>query len=216
MTDSKGRCLEELKEAILNLDSDKSKAAVMQAIKEGYDIQTIVTEGLGKGLQIMGERYESGDIFLPELTVAGDIANELMEIMKKNLKVKEVGSGKKVILATTKGDIHDLGKRIVGAMLLAAGYEVVDIGVDASEMKVVDEAQKIGADVICLSSSMTTTMLAQQDVIKLLREIGLRNNFKVIVGGGPVSQEWATKIGADGYRENAFGAISIMKELEGK
>jgi len=216
MSENKGKCLEDLKEAILNLDSDKSKAAVMQAISEGYEVKTIVTEGLGKGLQIMGEKYEDGDIFLPELTLAGDIANELMEIMKKNLKVNEVGSGKKVVMATTKGDIHDLGKRIVGAMLLAAGYEVIDVGVDVSEMKVVDEAQRIGANFICLSSSMTTTMLAQKDVIELLEEMGLRNKFKIVVGGGPVSQEWATKIGADGYRENAFGAIDALKELEGK
>ena len=204
------------KEAILNLDADRAKAATMQAINEGYGVEAIVTEGLGKGLQIMGGKYESGDIFLPELTIAGDIANELMEILKKNLKVKEVGSpGKKVIIATTKGDIHDLGKRIVGAMLLAAGYEVTDIGVDVSEMKIVDEAQRIGARFICLSSSMTTTMMAQKDVIKLLEEIGAREKFKVIVGGGPVSQEWATKIGADGYRENAFTAINVLKELGG-
>ena len=212
----KGKCVENLRDSLVELDHDRAIKAAMDAINEGHGMEKIVTEGIGKGLQIMGKKYENSEIFLPELTIAGDIGNEVMELLKKHIKVKEATSqSKKIVFATTKGDIHDLGKRIVGAMLTAAGYEVVDLGVDISESKAIDEAERIGAKFICLSSSMTTTMTTQKDLIRLLEEIGLRDKYKVVVGGGPVSQEWAYQIGADGYAENAFGVVHMLEELGG-
>ncbi len=212
----KGKCLDDLRDSLVELDHDKAIKAAMDAINEGHSMEKIVTEGIGKGLQIMGRKYENSEVFLPELTIAGDIGNEVMELLKKHIKVKEVTSrAKKIVLATTKGDIHDLGKRIVGAMLTASGYEVFDIGIDISESKAIDEAERMGAKFIGLSSSMTTTMITQKDIIKLLEEIGLRDKYKVVIGGGPVTQEWANMIGADGYAENAFGVVHLLEELGG-
>jgi len=214
MADVEGKCLEKLKDSIVELDQDRAINATMEAIKEGYGIEKIVMDGLGKGLQIMGKKYENGEIFLPELTIAGDIGTQVMELLKKHLKAKEAVSGTKIVLATTKGDIHDLGKKIVGAMLVAAGYEVVDLGVDVSESRIIDEAERSGASLIGLSSSMTTTMIAQKDLIRLLGEIGLRSKYKVVIGGGPVTREWAERIGADGYAENAFTVIPLLEALK--
>ena len=174
-----------------------------------------VERGLSSGMKIIGERFERGVVFLPELLIAADTFNAAMTVLKpaieKQKKVLEASG--RVLLATVKGDIHSIGKNIVATVLETDGFNVIDIGVDQQSLNIIEEAKKNDADVIALSVLMTTSMPGQKEVIDILNELGLRERFKVIVGGGPVTEEWAKKIGADGYGETAFQAVKLIGEL---
>jgi len=204
-----------LSQAIEDGDQEKVKIFAQESLDAGIDPLDAVERGLSAGMRIVGNHFEKGELFLPEMLIAADTFNAAMEILKPAIESekKQLVSSGKVILATVKGDIHAIGKNIVATVLGTNGFEVVDLGVDNQSLGIIEEAKKQKADVIALSALMTTTMPGQKEVVDILNELGLRRQFFVVVGGGPVNAEWAEKIGADGYGDNAFQAVEIMKDL---
>jgi 5-methyltetrahydrofolate--homocysteine methyltransferase len=209
--------IEQLREAIVALDEDKAKAAAQAGIENGIDPLQLINQGIRAALDMMGERFSSGELFLPELMLAAKAADAAVGILEPELLKSGAGSQKrgKVLMATVKGDIHDIGKNIVSLLMTASGFEVKDIGVDRSGEEILAAARKEQVDVIGLSALLTTTMPRLKEFVELLQESGLRGNFKVIVGGAPVSQEYADTIGADGYGADATHAVHILKRLIG-
>jgi corrinoid protein of di/trimethylamine methyltransferase len=207
--------LKNLSIAIIEGDEDKAKEYAHEVLHNQMDPLKAVEQGLSKGMMVLGERFEKGDIFLPDLLIAADAFNSAIEILRPAMEVqkKQVAKEGTVLIGTVNGDVHGIGKNIVAIVLEANGFGVVDIGVDNPSLKFIEEAQKVKADVIGLSSLMTTTMPAQKEVIDILKEMNLRKKYFVIVGGGPVTKEWADKIGADGYAGSAFQAIEVIKRL---
>jgi corrinoid protein of di/trimethylamine methyltransferase len=207
--------LKNLSMAIIEGDEDKAKAYAHEILRSQMDPLKAVEQGLSKGMIVLGERFEKGEIFLPDLLIAADAFNCAVEILKPAMEAqkKQMAKAGKVLMGTVNGDVHGIGKNIVAIVLEANGFEVVDIGVDNPSLKFVEEAEKIKADVIGLSSLMTTTMPSQKEVIDILKEMNLRQKYLVIVGGGPVTGEWADKIGADGYAGSAFQAVEVIKRL---
>jgi len=214
---SRDELLEELSRSILELDSQKTLAYARKALDLGFDPFEVIDRGLSKGMKEMGERFARGDIYIPHLVLAADIMNESLKILKPKLQTKErERTVSKVLIGTVHGDIHDLGKNLVATMLTASGFNVVDLGRDVPTMIIIEKAKEYKPDIIGLSALMTTTMLEQRKVINSLKDAGLRNNVKVLVGGAPVSSEWAREIGSDGYAENALEAVKIAKLIISK
>jgi corrinoid protein of di/trimethylamine methyltransferase len=207
--------LKNLSIAIIEGDEDKAKEYAHEVLHNQMDPLKAVEQGLSKGMMVLGERFEKGDIFLPDLLIAADAFNSAIEILRPAMEVqkKQVAKEGTVLIGTVNGDVHGIGKNIVAIVLETNGFEVVDIGVDNPSLKFVEEAEKVKADVIGLSSLMTTTMPSQKEVIDILEEMNLRQKYFVIIGGGPVTKEWADKIGADGYAGSAFQAVEIIKKL---
>ncbi len=211
----KRQILEHLASAILEGDQDKARENAEAALASQMDPLEAVDEGLSKGMAVVGERFESGEAYLPDLLIAAEVFKAAMEILRPELEAQKRQMTKKgtILIGTVKGDMHNIGKNIVSTLLETNGYDVVDIGVDNAALKFIEEAGKAKVDVIALSSLMTTTMPSQREVIETLREMRLREKYFVIVGGGPVTQEWADEIGADGYGGSAVQAMEIVKGL---
>ncbi len=211
----KEQILNNLATAIIEGDQDLASENAQQALDTRMDPLEAVDEGLSKGMDVVGARFESGEAYLPDLLMATEAFNVAMEILRPEIEAQKKQVAKKgtVLVGTVKGDMHNIGKNIVATVLETSGFEVVDIGVDNPSLKLIEEAQKARADVIALSSLMTTTMPAQREVIEILNEMNLREKFAVIVGGGPVTQAWADEIGADGYGASAIQAVELIKTL---
>lgn len=209
---------ENLSTAIIEGDEDKAKAFARQVLHSDLDPLEAVEQGLSRGMIVLGDRFEKGEIFLPDLLIAGDAFNSAVDILRPAMEAqkKNIVKAGTVLIGTVQGDIHGIGKNIVGIVLEANGFAVVDIGVDKPSFTFVEEAEKAKADVIGLSSLMTTTMAAQKEVVDILREMDLRKKYRVVIGGGPVTQEWADQIGADGYAGSAFQAVDLVKRLLGQ
>lgn len=206
---------ENLEKAIIDGDQDVAKENAQTAINEGIDPLVVVDQGLSKGMEVVGARFEKGDAFLPELLMAASTFDAAMEILKPVIeankqKISKLGT---FLLATVKGDLHNIGKDIVATVLETKGFEVVDIGIDQSTLNIIEAAQKNKVDFIGLSSVMTTTMPYQKELTDTLTEMGLRKKYFVLVGGGPVTQKWADEIGADGYGDTAVDAVNVAKHL---
>jgi len=209
--------LKRLKEAILNYDVEAAVEASKQVIKTGFDPLKAIEQGLGEGLKIVGEKFGAGEIFLPMLMISAQAMKESLAILEptlaKGASRKVVG---KVVIGTVEGDIHDIGKSIVAAMLTANGFAVHDIGCDAPTSKFIEKVKEVKPDIIGMSALLTTTMPKMTEVIDALKKEGLRKKVKVIVGGAPVSGAWAEQIGADAYGEDAMAAVDVAKKLVGK
>ena len=209
-----GGVFEKLKEAVLSFDEELALKMAEEVVEKNLDPMEAVDKGLVKGLDIIGEKYERDEIFLPELMMAANIFQRVMNILEP--KIKEKGGERKkkgiVVLGTVKGDIHKIGKDIVALLLSNSGYEVHDLGEDVDLFTFVDTAKKVNADAIGLSALLTSTLSGQKDVIEALLQKGFRNNYIVMVGGGAVTPDWAEKIGADLYAENAQAAVRNVTE----
>ncbi len=212
---SKEQVLENLATAVVDGDEDEARENAKQAMSAQMDPLEAVEQGLSKGMDIVGEAFERGDAFLPELLMAAAAFKAAMEILEPEIEAqkKQVTSQGTILLSTVKGDVHSIGKNIVTTVLGINGFKAVDIGVDNSSLDIIQEAEKIKADIIALSSLMTTTMPSQREVMEVLREMNLRDKYLVMVGGGPVTQEWANEIGADGYGKSAIEAVETAKRL---
>lgn len=210
--------LENLATAVFEGDTDRARESASEALNNQLDPLEAVEQGLSKGMTAIGAEFERGDVFLPELLMAAEAFNAAMEILNPEIEAqkKQVASMGTVLVSTVKGDVHNIGKNIVTTVLGINGFKVVDIGTDNSPLTIIQEAGKAKADIIALSSLMTTTMPAQREVIEVLAEMGLRDRFLVMVGGGPVTQEWADEIGADGYGKSAIQAVETARKLVGK
>jgi corrinoid protein of di/trimethylamine methyltransferase len=188
-----------------------------QAIQAGIDPLDAITKGFVIGVNQVGENFASGDAFLPELVMAGEamkaaVATLEPEMQKRGTARQVFG---KVVLATVEGDIHEIGKTLVGTMLSASGFQVYDLGVDVLAAKIIEKVKEVDADLVGLSALLTTTMVKQKEVIDELDKLGLRKKVKVMVGGAPVTRDWVQKIEADGYSEDAIGAVGLAKQLMG-
>jgi len=210
--------LENLTSAILEGDQDKARENAQQALASQMDPLEAIDEGLSKGMSVVGDQFETGEAYLPDLLMAAEVFKAAMEILRPELEAQKRQIAKKgtVLIGTVKGDVHSIGKNIVSTVLETNGFDVVDIGVDNPSLKFIEEAGKVKADVIALSSLMTTSMPSQREVIETLEEMNLRDRYFVIVGGGPVSPEWADEIGADGHGKSAIQAVDVIKKLLGQ
>jgi corrinoid protein of di/trimethylamine methyltransferase len=204
-------------QSIIDGDSDAAVALAMQAVEAGVDPLDAISKGFVLGVNQVGESFACGDAFLPELVMAGEamkaaVATLEPEMQKRGTVRKVFG---KVVLATVEGDIHEIGKTLVGTMLSASGFQVFDLGVDVSSDRIIEKVKEVDADLVGLSALLTTTMVKQKEVIDELDKLGLRKKVKVMVGGAPVTHDWVQKIEADGYSEDAIGAVGLAKRLVG-
>ena len=210
--------LDRLMNAIIDGDNDRAKDSALEAIKVQIHPLEAVEQGLSRGMYIVGERFESGESFLPELLMAADTFNAAMEVLQPELESQktEVTKLGKVILGSVKGDVHSIGKNIVGTVLSIHGVDVVDMGVDVPSLNFIQEAETHKADIIALSAIMTTTMPSQREVIEMLKDMNLRDKYFVIVGGGPITEEWSNEIGSDGCAKSAVASVELVKKLLSK
>jgi methylmalonyl-CoA mutase cobalamin-binding domain/chain len=205
-----------LREALYALDEGSAVAMTRELIDGGVDPQTVLQAGLAEAMLEIGRRWNAGDVFLPEVVAAAEIFKRCNEIVEPALI--EAGGrtlGHRVVMATVKGDLHDLGKNMVGAMMKTAGFEVHDLGKDVPTERIVEAVLEKEPTIIGLSSLLTTTVPEQRVVIRALEEAGLRGRVKVMVGGAPVTEDWATEIGADGFAPNAPEAVKVALRLAG-
>ncbi len=207
--------LGKLKESILNFDEELAGKMAQEAVNSNVDPLKAVDEGLVKGLDIIGKKYENDEIFLPELMMAANTFQKAMNILEPQIaeKGKERTIKGIVVIGTVKGDIHKIGKDIVILLLRTAGYEVHDLGEDVDLFTFVDTAKKVNADAIGLSALLTSTLSGQKDVIDALSQQGLRDKYIIMVGGGATTPDWAETIGADLYAENAQVAVRKLTEM---
>ncbi|WP_457611935.1 cobalamin B12-binding domain-containing protein [Methanocaldococcus sp.] len=205
--------LNKLAESVVNLDENGALSAAHDALKAGIPAQVAIMDGLCKGMRIVGDKYEKKEYFIPEVLMASNVMNKAIDVLKPHVKVDKDSISAKVVIGVVEGDIHEIGKNIVAIMLEAGGFEVHDLGRNVPCEKFVDYAIEIDADIIVMSTMMTTTMYNMKKVIDLLKERGVRDRFIVMIGGGPVSHAFAKEIGADAYTENANEALKVAKEL---
>jgi 5-methyltetrahydrofolate--homocysteine methyltransferase len=211
-----GDHLETIKSAVINGKHAEIKALVQGAIDAGLDPNTIINEALIPGMDVVGKDFGSGKIFVPEMLVSAVTMKAGVEIVKPLLASGQGRSRGTVIMATVKGDLHDIGKNLVTMMLESAGFRVIDLGVDLDVDKLIEQVKAIRPDILGLSALLTTTMPEMQKVIGELHSQGLRDKLKVLVGGAPVDPAFAEKIGADGYGANAVEAVELARVLTEK
>ncbi|MEX0754749.1 MAG: corrinoid protein [Actinomycetota bacterium] len=218
MEQSSQEDLEVLKRALIGADRDLALAATNRLVDDGVNPTTILEEGMAAAMFILGEMWKRGEVFLPEVVASAEVFKQCNAIVEPVLLAQKTGdeeANKLVVLATVKGDLHDLGKNMVGAMLRTSGFDVHDLGKNTSADTIVQTINEMQPDIVGLSALLTTTVPYQETVIKVLVREGLRDKVKVMVGGAPVTPEWAEKIGADGYANNAPEAVEIAKKLVG-
>jgi 5-methyltetrahydrofolate--homocysteine methyltransferase len=205
--------LQQIGENLQKGDHEKVAELTQRAIEDGLDATEILNNGLLSGMEVVGQKFGAHEIFLPELLLAARAMNAGIDLLKPLFIAGEMPTQGKVVIGTVKGDLHDIGKNLVGIMLKGAGYEVIDVGADVAAEVFVDTAEAEGASVVGLSALLTTTMTGMKNVVEIVRERGLEDRIKVIVGGAPLSQAFADEIGADAYGYDAGNAVEIVKGL---
>ena len=207
----------EIVDSIVNLEEEKALEYANRAIKENMNLLDVIERGYAAGIRKVGELWEEGDFFLPELMRGAQIMQSCLDLLIPHLQkgAEKISLGTMVI-ATIEGDIHSIGKTIVATMLRAYGFEVHDLGADVPAEKIVEEAIEKEADIIGVSALLTTTMIGQKRIIELLKEKNLTNKFKVVFGGAPVTNTWVKDCNADGFAENAIEAVRLVKSLLNK
>jgi len=209
--------LDRLKEALAEADEDACLEMTRRLVETGVDPLEILESGLAAGMDELGRRWNRGEAFLPEVVAAAELFARCSELVEPALQARgQSRAGDLVVMGTVEGDLHDLGKNIVAAMLRTAGFEVHDLGRDVPATEFVRAAGELRPAVLGLSALLTTTMEGQREVIRALEESGLRSGVRVMVGGAPVTAEWAEEIGADGYAPNAPQAVDEALRLVGR
>jgi len=194
---------------------DEVKKLTQEALDEGVPSSEILDDGLIKGMNVVGERFKNGEFFIPEVLLAAKVMHAGMEILKPELVSSGVKPIGKVILGTVKGDLHDIGKNLVAMMLEGAGFDVIDLGIDVPPEKFVEAVKEDEAGIVAMSALLTTTMTGMRTTLDALEEAGVRDEVKTLIGGAPVSADFATKIGADAYGEDAAEAVNLARALIG-
>jgi corrinoid protein of di/trimethylamine methyltransferase len=204
-----------MSESIVEGEEEHAAALAGKALIDGIDPLEAINQGYIPGIEHVGKQFSQGTMFLPELVMAGEAMKAALKVLEPEMAQR--GSQRqylgKVVLATVQGDIHDIGKTLVGTLLASNGFQVFDLGVDVPLETIIDKAWEVDADLIALSALLTTTMINQGVLIRNLEEAGIRERFKVIVGGAPASNEWADEIGADGFSSDAVGAVELARKL---
>ncbi|MCC8057930.1 MULTISPECIES: corrinoid protein [Cloacibacillus] len=206
---SKQEMLGKIIAALMDQDRTETNALVDKALENGVTPMEVLNEGLAAGLQELGVLFAEEEVFLPELLLAAEITTDIMKRLQDKFEAEDTKIEKRgtVLLATVEGDVHDIGKSLVGMIMNASGYNIIDAGKDVPNKKMIELVKEHKPDIVGLSSLLSTTMPAQQEFIEMAKEAGIRDQIKVIVGGAPVSRDWANKIGADGYAEDASGTV---------
>lgn len=208
---------EQMAQSIIDGEDEEAAKLAQQAIDQDIDPLDAINKGFILGVNHVGDEFSSGNAFLPELVMAGEAMKSAIEVLEPELNrrgTKRQMLGK-VVIATVEGDIHDIGKTLVATMMSAAGFDVIDMGVDVPIVDLAAKAKEVNADIVAVSALLTTTMLKQKDVLEALDDMGMRPGTKLMVGGAPVTRSWMEEIGADGYSEDAIGAVAVAKELVG-
>jgi len=205
--------LDLLKEAIVKGNLAVAVETAQKAVAEGCDPQVVINDYMSKGMEEIGQRFEEGKAFVPELLMAARAMKGALEILKPLLKGDKTKLLGTVAIGTVKGDLHDIGKNLVASMLEGCGFEVINLGIDVSSEKFIQAVKEQNVNIICLSALLTTTMSYMKEIIEALEQAGLRNEVKVMVGGAPVNENFAKGIGADGYGSNANAAVALAKKL---
>mgnify|MGYP005845791459 CR=1 FL=1 len=208
---------EAMAQSVINGEDDEAVKLAHQAVEQGVDPLAAINQGFVVGLDEVGQQFGCGEMFLPDLVLAAEAMKAAMNVLEPELTRR--GAARQmlgtVVIGTVEGDIHDIGKTLVATMLSASGFKVYDLGVDVSIRRFIDKAAEVDANLIGLSALLTTTMVKQKSLIESLEEAGLRSKVKVMVGGAPVTRSWAEEIGADGYSEDAIGAVGVARQLVG-
>ena len=207
--------IEDLAKAVFDGDSKKSKKLSQKLVDEGVAPLDVINQGLMGGMTEVGVQFKAGTMFVPDVMAAAEAMSAGVAIVKPLIAHEDMQSLGKVYMCTVKADLHDIGKNLVIMMLEGAGFEVINGGVDVAPEKIVEDVKKLHPDIIGMSALLTTTMLHMKDTIELLKEEGLRDQVKVIIGGAPVSQDFADEIAADGYSPDAVSAADLAKSLVG-
>ncbi len=208
---------QQMAQSIIDGDADTAVSLAKQSLTANIDPLEAISKGFVSGVNTVGDAFGRGEAFLPELVMAGEamkaaVATLDPELKKRGAQRQMLG---KIVIATVEGDIHEIGKSLVATMLGASGFDVYDLGVDTPGDKLIGKALEVNADIIGMSALLTTTMVKQREVIEELEKEGLRQRIKVMVGGAPVTRDWVKAIGADGYSEDAIGAVAMAKQLMG-
>ena len=206
--------LDRLARAVADGEPEEAETLARQALEQGLDPLRCIDEGLTPGIERVGELFDTGEYFLPDLIIGGDAMKAALSVLEPALTGAQ---GRKilgrVVLGTVEGDLHEIGKTLVGTLLTANGFEVTDIGIDQPARAFVDAVTRTGATLVGASALLTTTMLHQGEIIEALKEAGLRDRVKVMVGGAPVTESWCSQIGADGYADDAVSAVALARSL---
>jgi trimethylamine corrinoid protein len=214
---SKEEIIAKAKEAITEYDEEMAEEAANEALKEGIDPVEIIEHGFTAGMQEVGEQFEQGAVFLPHVLAAAEAMKAGIEVMKPEMERRKSKTEKKgtIVIGTIEGDIHSIGKDIVASMLNIAGFEVIDLGRDVPIKSFIEKAKELKPEFVASSALMTTTMVNQIQIEEQLKEAGIRDQVRTMVGGAPVTQDWADKIGANIYGENATDAVNKIKAALG-
>ncbi|WP_295959374.1 corrinoid protein [uncultured Alistipes sp.] len=205
--------LNELYDAIVGGKLEQAKAVTNAAIAEGIAPQTIIDGYMVKGMEEIGARFEAGKAFVPNLLMSARAMKGSLDILKPLLKGDGSSSVGVIVIGTVKGDLHDIGKNLVASMLEGCGFEVINLGVDVSSEKFIDAARESNANIICMSALLTTTMNYMKEVVAAVKASGLQGKVKVMIGGAPLTNDFAKAIGADGYSSNANDAVALARKL---
>ncbi|EPS47071.1 corrinoid protein [Clostridium botulinum] len=204
--------IKKLSESVVEMEEEETVELAKECIENNISAYEAIDKGLAHGMNRAGELYEEGEYYIPELLMCSDAMYSGLEVLKPHLKKNDLGKKHKIVIGVIQGDTHDIGKNLVKIMMETEGFEVIDLGRDVPPRDFVDKAKEIQADIICMSTLMTTTMDGMEEVIKLLKEEGIRDKVTVMIGGGPISQNFADKIGADVYTTDASRAAKRAKK----
>ncbi len=204
--------LEKLQQSIVELDIDDISQLCNEALDAGISAYDAIVKGMAKGMEIVGQKYEDGEYYLAELIMAGETMKEGMSVLEPHLKGDEIASAGKCIIGTVKGDLHDIGKNVFVSLLKAENFDVIDLGTDITAQKFLEAYNEHKPDIIAMSALLTTTMDEMEKVVKELVDAGVRDKVKVIIGGAPITDEYAVKIGADAAAKDAVEGIRIIRK----
>lgn len=213
MSADKETLFKQLADAVVDMDEDQAVTTADAVVAAGLDAYEAIEKGLSAGMERAGQLFDEEEYFIPELLMCSDAMYAGMDVLKPHIRPDAVAEKRRVVIGVIQGDTHDIGKNLVKIMLETSGFDVTDLGRDIPPARFVDTAKEIKADIIALSTLMTTTMDGMGEVVRQLNDQGLRDKFKVIVGGGPISQGFADRIGADGYAINAADAVRLARRL---
>ncbi|MFO8036653.1 MAG: corrinoid protein [Anaerolineales bacterium] len=204
---------EKLFQAILTGDKDQAVQETQVALENGVSADSILNESLIRGMEEVGQLYENGEYFVPEMLISARAMKAALDVLRPLLVESDVKPMGKVVVGTVKGDLHDIGKNLVAMMVEGAGFEIIDLGSDVSPEEFVEAIKESGADLVGLSALLTTTTPMMEKTIQAIQEAGLRDRVNIIIGGAPITPEFAEKIGADGYAPDASRAASLVKKM---
>jgi len=205
--------LDEINRSTIEGDGDKVEELTRQALDQGVEVKTILNEGLIAAMDVVGQRFESGELFIPEMLIAAEAMTRGLNVLRPLFAESGIKPQGTVVIGTIKGDVHDIGKSLVSMMMGGAGFKMIDLGVDVSPEQFVKLVKEEEAQLVGMSALLTTTLPSMKATIDALEEAGLRDKVKTLIGGAPVTQEYADKIGADGYAPDAARAVKKAKEL---